>query len=171
MADTIWRRRRQGMASGGYRNGVHKGASAGSNLKSSSFKSKHPPVAAPGSGLRRSSSASLGSASGSNKDDGGGKFRAKGSFTVCCVDAQTTMADKLDADSKMRKLGLIRLTLRFHLLREIWFVCYWKMSHWLLGYLAIVLVFARSILRSRMFFFYFKDYQWHFYGIPIIFSS
>ena len=88
------------MASGAYRNGVHKAASATSNFKSSSFKSKHLPVAAPGSGFRRSSSASLGSASGSLKDDGGGRFRAKSSLLFVAL-KQKASIDIFKADAKM----------------------------------------------------------------------
>ncbi|KAF8380413.1 hypothetical protein HHK36_027899 [Tetracentron sinense] len=64
------------MASGGYRNGTAKGAvkverplSVNSNFKSSSVKSK--PALTSASGLRRSSSGSLGASAGAAKDDAG----------------------------------------------------------------------------------------------------
>lgn len=145
------------MASGAYRNGVHKGAPAASNFKSSSFKSKHPPVAAPGSGLRRSSSTSLGAASGSLKHDGGGKFRAKRSLLFVAL-MQKATTHNLEANAKIRKLGSIGLTLRFGPFTGIWFVCYCKRSHRLLGslfFLAIVHVYADPTVWSRIFFLYF----------------
>ena len=64
-------------ASGGYRNGTHKGntkvdrlGSLGSATKSSSLKSKPSPASPAASGLRRNSTGSVGGA----KDDAGGQF-------------------------------------------------------------------------------------------------
>ncbi|KAJ9680768.1 hypothetical protein PVL29_019934 [Vitis rotundifolia] len=100
------------MASGAYRNGVHKGASAASNFKSSSFKSKHPPVAAPGSGLRRSSSASLGAASGSLKDDRGVPGRVRVAVRLRPRNAEELVADADFADCVELQPELKRLKLR-----------------------------------------------------------
>lgn len=124
------------MASGAYRNGVHKGASA-PNFKSSSFKSKHPPAAAPGSGFRRSSSASPGTGSGSVKDDGGGTFRAISSLLFDALKLEAS-ADVFKADVEMRRLGSIRL--RFRLFTSIRFVCFCKGSHRLLGFLFVLAI-------------------------------
>ncbi|RVX15316.1 hypothetical protein CK203_008955 [Vitis vinifera] len=64
-------------ASGGYRNGTHKGnmkvdrlVSLSSATKSSSLKSKPSPASPASSGLRRNSTGSVGGA----KDDAGGQF-------------------------------------------------------------------------------------------------
>ncbi|CBI38866.3 hypothetical protein VitviT2T_023502 [Vitis vinifera] len=100
------------MASGAYRNGVHKGAPAASNFKSSSFKSKHPPVAAPGSGLRRSSSTSLGAASGSLKDDGGVPGRVRVAVRLRPRNAEELVADADFADCVELQPELKRLKLR-----------------------------------------------------------
>ncbi|KAJ4951227.1 hypothetical protein NE237_028059 [Protea cynaroides] len=106
------------MASGGYRNGTTKGTlkldkslSVNSNVKSSSFKSKPVPSPSHASGLRRSSSGSLGSP-GAVKYDAGVPGRVRVAVRLRPRNAEELVADADFADCVELQPELKRLKLR-----------------------------------------------------------
>uniref|UniRef100_A0A5B6YKD6 Kinesin-like protein n=1 Tax=Davidia involucrata TaxID=16924 RepID=A0A5B6YKD6_DAVIN len=106
---------------GNYRNGTQKGAlkfdrplSLNSNPKStsSSFKSKPSSAAPPASGLRRSSTGSLGGSTGPSKDDAGVPGRVRVAVRLRPRNAEELVADADFADCVELQPELKRLKLR-----------------------------------------------------------